>query len=925
MVTFRDGPTGRRAGLVNGPDVWEVDMWVAGPGAEADPVSLLEQETSLSNPQLDAALRHQAAYPDEIEARIELRRRPASCRTRRRHITVVAPQHAGATLAPARRSEAEQEGMRMRRHPRVQSWATKVAIALAGISVAAPLTVRTTIAHAATSTCGAWMDTTKAPSVRAQELLAAMTQADKIALTQAPAEYASIGWAHYGVAGYIPSPDTSLCIPDLVLNDAGQGVGDFMTGTTAFPSPISQSASWDPAAQQAFGAALGAQAYAKGINVQLTPGIETDRVPLNGRNWEYMSEDPYLAGLTAAAVVRGIQSQNVIATVKHYVTNSQETNRSTDSSDIDERTLHELYLPQYQAAIQQGRAGAVMCSYNRINSVYACENPDTLTTALRAQMGFSGFVMSDWGATHSTVAAANAGLDMEMGSGTYFGSALQTAITNGKVSEARLNQMVLDILTPMFASGLFDHPIPMGTAAQAAAAATPTDTPAQNAIAGQVAENGMVLLKNQSGVLPLQSPATTIAVIGGPATTPDALYTYNGGGSGHIPEAGYKANVVTPLTGMQTLAATKTDAVIYANGNGPQFADAVAAAKAASVAVVFAYNTETEGVDLTSLSLPPEGTHCELIGCTTGSGYNQDALISAVAAANPNTVVVLETGGPVLMPWLNQVKGVVEAWYPGQDEGDAIASVLFGDTDPAGHLPETFPASQADLPTTSQAQYPGISRPGDTVGNHSTYSEGLNVGYRWYDDMNITPLFPFGFGLSYTTFNYSHYALAPATTRGGSASVSFDVTNTGTVAGAAVPQVYVGSPADNYVDEPLHQLRGYQKVSLQPGQTRHVTIPLAPTSVEYWDTASSSWKPENGCHPVWVGSSSRDIALQGSGLDGAMHVVTSCAASVSTYVVPANPVVGEAPIVPLLFVMPAGLAAAATVRRRRRAGRPAVA
>ncbi len=671
----------------------------------------------------------------------------------------------------------------MRLHARLQRWSTRAVIAVAAVFAVAPFTAPVAAVHAAASTCGAWMNAAQAPSVRAQELLGAMTQADKIALTQAPNPYQQIGWAHYGVAGYIPSPDTSLCIPDLVLNDAGQGVGDFMTGTTAFPAPIAQSASWDPTAQQAFGAALGAQAFAKGINVQLAPGIETDRVPLNGRNWEYMSEDPFLAGQTAAAVVRGIQSQNVIATVKHYVANSQESNRTTDSSDIDERTLHELYLPQYQAAIQQGGAGAVMCSYNRINSVYACENPDTLTTALRNQMGFTGFVMSDWGATHSTVGSANAGLDMEMGSGTYYGPALQTAITDNQVSEATLNQMVLDILTSMFAEGLFDHPIAMGATAQAAAAATPTDTPDQNTLAGQVAENGMVLLKNQGAVLPLQSPAQTIAVIGGPATTPDALYTYNGGGSGHIPEAGYKANVVTPLTGMQTLAATKTDVVTFANGNGPGFADAIAAAKTASVAVVFAYNTETEGTDLTSLSLPPEGTNCQLVGCTTGSGYNQDALISAVAAANPNTVVVLETGGPVLMPWLSQVKGVVEAWYPGQDEGDAIASVLFGDTNPSGHLPETFPASQSDIPTSNAAQYPGVTQAGDTVGPHSTYSEGLNVGYRWYDDMGITPLFPFGYGLSYTTFAYSNYAVAAPTTPGGPASVSFDVTNTGTVAG----------------------------------------------------------------------------------------------------------------------------------------------
>ena len=761
-------------------------------------------------------------------------------------------------------------------------------LAMITVVVVVVLTIGLGASSAQAASCGPWMNASQTPTKRAQELLAAMTQSDKLALTAAPSEYASIGWAHYGVAGYVPSPDTSLCIPDLVFNDAGQGVGDFMTGTTAFPAPIAQAASWDPQVQQEFGAALGAQAFSKGINIQLAPGIETDRVPTNGRNFEYMSEDPYLSGQTAAAVVRGIQSQHVIATIKHFVANSQETNRMTDSSDIDERTLHELYLPQYEAAIKQGGAGAVMCSYNRINSVYACQNPDTLTTALRDQMGFGGLVMSDWGATHSTVASANAGLDIEMGSSTYFGSALGQAITAGQVSEATLNQMVLDILRPMFAVGLFDHPIAMGTQAQSQAAATPTDTPAQNALAGQIAEDGTVLLKNQGGVLPLQSPGRTIAVIGTPASQAGAELTYNGSGSSHVPEVGYAPNVTSPLTGMQALGTTKADVVTYADGTAPNFSDAVAAAKAADVAVVFVYDQETESLDRPNLSLPLDGTNCNAAlgtgSCVDGVGYNQDQLVEAVAAANPNTVVVLETGGPVLMPWLSQVKGVVEAWYPGQDQGDAIASVLFGDTDPSGHLPETFPASMSQLPTAgSTAQYPGVTQPGDSVGPHSSYSEGLNVGYRWYEDKGITPLFPFGYGLSYTTFNYSDYSLSSAPSPGGQATVSFDLTNTGDRAGAEVAQAYVGSPANNYVNEPLYQLRGYQKVMLQPGQTQRVSIPLDSTSVSYWDTKSQSWQPETGCHPVWVGSDSTDIELQGMGLNGSMKAVSSCPASASSY------------------------------------------
>lgn len=774
--------------------------------------------------------------------------------------------------------------------------------------------------------CSAWMDTTKTPDQRAHALLGAMTQADKLALTNAPAQYGPIGWAHYGVAGYIPSPDTSLCIPDLVLNDAGQGVGDFMTGTTAFPAPIAQAASWDPSAQQTFGAALGAQAFAKGVNVQLAPGIETDRVPLNGRNFEYMSEDPYLAGQTGAAVVRGIQSSNVVATVKHYITNSQETTRNTESSDIDERTLHELYLPQYEAAVQQGGAGAVMCSYNRINSVYACENPQTLTTDLKQQIGFQGFVMSDWGGTHSTAAAANGGLDLEMGSATYFGSALGSAIQAGKVPQSRLDDMVLRLLRSMFAVGLFDHPVAQGAPAQALAAATPTDTPDQNTLSGRIAERGMVLLKNQDGVLPLPAPAKRIAVIGGPAVVPDALYTYNGGGSGHIPEAGFKPNVIPPLTGMQTLGATKTDVITFADGNAPQFADAVAAATAADVAVVFVYDQETEGQDRSSLSLPPEGTSCTLAGCNPGSGYNQDGLVSAVAAANPNTVVVLETSGPVLMPWLSKVKGVVEAWYPGQDEGDAIAAVLFGDVDPSGKLPQTFPASAADLPLLSTAaEFPGVTRPGDTVGKHVAYADGLDVGYRWYDDHGISPLFPFGHGLSYASFGYSNLRVTSAPSAKGLAQVAFDVTNTGKVAGSEVAQLYVGAPPVNPVGEPLKQLRGYARVTLEPGQTQHVTLQVNTRAVSFWDTATHAWKVEQGCHPVLVGSSSRDIRLQAAGIDGAMQTCGGVAAAVSKPAAAAPPALANTSSSPgsalPAAVASAGLVILGAARRRRRGAR----
>ena len=307
----------------------------------------------------------------------------------------------------------------------------------------------------------------------------------------------------------------------------------------------------------------------------------------------------------------------------------------------------------------------------------------------------------------------------------------------------------------------------------------------------------------------------------------------------------------------------------------PLFADAVAAATAADTAVVFVYDQSGEGQDRTNLSLPPDGTFCTLLSCVQGHGYNQDALVEAVAKANPNTVVVLETGSPVLMPWINKVKGVVEAWYPGQDEGDAIASVLFGDVNPSGKLPQTFPASAADLPLLSTAtQYPGVMVAGDTLGPHVTYSEGLEVGYRWYDAHGITPLFPFGHGLSYTSFSYRNLQVTSAPTSTRPAEVAFDVTNVGNLAGSEVPQLYVGAPTNNYVNEPQNQLRGYTRVTLRPGQTQRVSLPVDSRAVSYWDTRSHSWQPEVGCHPILVGSSSRDIRLQAPGVDRGLQ---SCA------------------------------------------------
>ena len=719
-------------------------------------------------------------------------------------------------------------------------------------------------AHGASSQCP-WMNTALSPGQRASELVAAMTIDQKLAMLS----QAQPIWQHDGAAGYIPA-QPSLCIPDLVLNDAGQGVGDMETGATAFPAPVAQSSSWDPSLQYQFGQALGWEAWHKGINVQLAPGVEIDRVPLNGRNYEYMSEDPFLSAQGGVAEIRGIQSNPVIATVKHYVANSQETNRMTDSSDVDERTLQEIYLPAYQAAVQQGQVGSVMCSYNRINNVYACENPHLLTSVLKQQFGFDGFVMSDWGATHSTVAAANAGLDMEMNvsPGTYFTGPLKTAVGAGQVSTARLDDMVTRVVRAMFRIGIFDHP----AAAEPAAAAANVERPQDIALARTISEEGTVLLKNDNHVLPLTASGRRIAVIGPGAGPAGAQLFYNGNGSGHVPEVGGKQDVVSPLQGIQQRAASAGDTVLYSDGSNATAA--AATAKLADVAVVFVGTGDSEGEDRTTLDL--SSGDCTLVGCTP-QPVDQDQLIAQVAAANPHTIVVLNTGGPVVMPWLSQIQGLFEAWYPGQEDGNAIAALLYGDVNPSAKLPETFPGSQADLPTQSPQQFPGVA---DAQGvPQSQYSEGLLVGYRWYDAKGITPLFPFGYGLSYTSFAYGALKIAPASSGQNVATASIPVTNTGQRAGADVPQLYVAQPPST--GEPPKALAGFERTALAPGQTTQVSFPIDVRALSHWSTAASAWQVASGCYGIMIGHDERDlvqqatVAVNGAHCPGAVASLTT--------------------------------------------------
>jgi beta-glucosidase len=703
-----------------------------------------------------------------------------------------------------------------------------------------------------------WMNAQQTPAERTSELLGAMSLGDKVQMVTGQGEF-NPTTANPQAAGNIAA-NPALCIPALVLNDATAGVGDQQQLTTAFPNSIALASAWDPALAQQYGATLGREAFAKGVNVMLGPGVDIARNPLNGRNFEYAGEDPYLAGQAAAAIIRGIQSQHVIATVKHYALNDQEVNRTTDSSDASERTIEEIDLPAFQAAVKAG-VGSVMCSYNRINSVYACQDPYLLRDVLDGQFGFPGFVMSDWGANHSTVAAANAGMDMEMPGGIsntpeYYGPVLQTAVQSGQVSMATLNDMVRRILYSMFRLGLFDH-VP---AEGAAAAATPASNADSIAMAARVAEEGTVLLKNAGAVLPLSGLGKRIAVIGPAAGPQGATLAEQGYGSGHVPEFGYQPGVTSPLQSITARAAQAGDVVTYADGDAT--ADAVAAASAADVAVVFVNDAEIEGADRPDLDAHSGTCSFADFASPTSCSYSpldQNALVSAVAAANPHTIVVAQSGGPIAMPWAGQVQGILENWFSGQVDGDAIAPVLFGDVNPSGRLPVTFPVKLSDDPLQTAAQYPGVTEPGDSVGPHSTYSEGLLVGYRWYDARNIAPLFPFGYGLSYTTFRYSGIAVKRT---GAGASVTCTVTNTGARAGASVVQVYVGDPAS--VGEPPKRLEGFRRLALNPGRSATVTIPLGAMSFAHWDTASHKWAVSAGTYQVMVGSSSREIAGHGS-------------------------------------------------------------
>jgi beta-glucosidase len=693
-----------------------------------------------------------------------------------------------------------------------------------------------------------WCDTSLSPDARAGLLVGALTEQEKTALLGGDDLSGGAGTpggtGHTGYSQGVPR----VGLPDVYYSDGP--LGPRQGQATAMPAPMSLAATWDAALARAAGAEIATEARDKGNDVVFAPTVNIMRTPLGGRTFEAYGEDPLLVSRMGVGWIEGAQSQGVIATVKHFAANNQEGadptglsgmpgsplgvglvgTRYLEDSVVDERTLREIYLPQFEAAVKQAHAGIVMCAYNRLNGQYACENTYLLQNVLRREWGFDGYVVADYGAAHNVVASLNDGLDFEpWPPAAYRPEEIDAALALGLVSPATIDAHVRAILRTLFAFGFFDRPAYSDDDAQ-------IDKAAHAAVAQRVEEAGITLLRNE-GVLPLSAQRVrSIAVIGKYATQ-----FVTGGGSGDVTPFSYTA----PLDAIRARAGTGVS-VSYSDGSDPSAA--VAAARAADVAIVFAGDYETEGSD----------RQCLTLECPQTAG-DQDGLIQQVAAVNPRTVVVLETGGPNLTPWRDRVGALLEAWYPGERGGAAIARVLFGDVDPSGRLPATFPASEDQLPTAGDPEkYPGVN-------GEVKYKEGVFVGYRWYDAHGLQPAFPFGFGLSYTRFRFGDLRIARGAPGSGTpATVRATVRNVGRRTGVAVAELYLALPSpSSTVPQPPRQLKGFARVRLRPGQARRVRIALDTRAFSYWDTAAGEWRVAPGCYRVLLGPSSRELPLRG--------------------------------------------------------------
>jgi beta-glucosidase len=702
-----------------------------------------------------------------------------------------------------------------------------LAVLAAALAVAAPAT--------AAGRCGnhPWCDTALSPDERAGLLAEQLTLDEKISLMAGDDPSTGFNQAepvqdrHTGESRGIPRLD----LPDIFFSDGP--VGPRQGQATGMPASIGLAATWDIGIARRYGAVVGNEVKLKGNDVVHAPTVNIMRTPLGGRTFEGYGEDPWLTSRIGVAWIEGSQSEGVVANVKHFAANNQEPDRFVTNAIVDPRTLREIYLPAFEAAVKEANVGTVMCAYNRVNSQFACENHALLEEILRDDWGFKGFVLTDYGfAQKSTANSANNGLELELPTGGWYSQpSLTAAVATGQVAPATIDMHVRRILRTMFAYGMFDRDSYRYDD-------NAIDKQGHGQVAREVEEGAITLMRNDRGALPIDLAKTKkIALIGS-----DANDYKKGGGSSAV-DPFYS---VTPKAGIERRAGSQAQ-VSYDDGSDPS--RAAAAARAADVAIVFASDAQTEFVDRPCLTLQ----------CGNPSKGDQDGLIRAVAAANPNTVVVLETGGPVLTPWVNDVRAIVEAWYPGAEGGNALARVLFGDVDPGGRLPATFPVREEDEATSGHPErYPG-------VGENAQYSEGVFVGYRHFDQEKIAPQFPFGHGLSYASWRYDDLKIAPAGGGRLAAKVSATVTNTSGRAGVEVPQLYVSLPSPGAaIPQPPRALKAFTKVALGPGQSKRVSFDLNERSLSYWNEAAHDWSVAPGCYPVEVSRSSRDPQLTGA-------------------------------------------------------------
>jgi len=695
---------------------------------------------------------------------------------------------------------------------------------------------------------------------RVADLLSRMTLEEKVTMLSGS------GWME---SAAIPR----LGIPAIKMADGPMGVRSWAGSSaitnsasnpvkvlsTSFPAGIGMAATWDTELVQREGKAIGQEVKALGRDMILGPTVNINRVPLWGRNFEGYGEDPYLAGQLGVAYIRGVQGEGVIPSVKHFAVNNEEFERHRIDVKIDERTLHEIYLPAFKAVVQQADVWTVMSAYNKVNGVHCAENAYLLTEVLKKEFGFKGFVISDWGSTYSTTPTVNAGMDLEMPGGPPMKPWLERPATQaagnsdgwlvpekvlaevkaGNISEATVDDNVGRILRVIFLSGIFEF---------SHTALGDVDTEAQQALAREAATEGIVLLKNSGALLPLDAAKVkTIAVIG-----PNAATARTGGGGSSLVRPKY---AITPLDGIRKRAGSaiqvSTAIGVAMEGEDPAqdtpearakaLQEAVDAASKADVAVVVVgryFKNEGEGFDVKTMDLPA----------------GQDELIAAVEKANPHTIVVLNTGNPVTMTkWIDATPALLDMWYGGQEGGNAIASILFGDASPSGKLPVSMPKRFEDSPAAKN--YPGENLA-------VNYAEGIYVGYRYYDTRDVEPQFPFGFGMSYTTFEYSGLRVKPEKFSGEQTlEVSLQVKNTGKRSGAEVVELYVHD-GHSKIDRPIHELKGFSRVELKPGETKTVTMKLDRSAFSYWSPESRRWVAEPGTFEIQVGASSRDIRLR---------------------------------------------------------------